>query len=96
MYAPRKPIVAVERSHGETVRCSLSNVNTNPSRKAPAPTDNAMATAEDYMALRSAVGRLLDPRVLGGFRVLGLERGVASSEGESPVATWWAAVAPVG
>ena len=55
-----------------------------------------MATAQDYLALRSAVGRLLDPRVLGGFRVLGLERGVASSGGESPVATWWAAVAPVG
>jgi SAM-dependent MidA family methyltransferase len=33
-------------------------------------------TPEEYLALRAAAGRLLDPRALGGFRVLVLARGV--------------------
>ena len=53
------------------------------------------ATTEEYLELRSAVGRLLDPRALGGFRVLALERGTSTEKGGSPVAAWWAAAAPV-
>ena len=33
-------------------------------------------TTEDYLGLRAALGRLLDPQALGGFRVLGLARGI--------------------
>jgi hypothetical protein len=33
---------------------------------------------EAYLALRASAARLLDPRALGGFRVLVLGRGIAA------------------
>lgn len=40
--------------------------------------DRADLSAEDYVALRASIVRLLDPRALGGFRVLLLGRNVPS------------------
>jgi hypothetical protein len=42
------------------------------------------ARFDDALALRSALARLLDPRVLGGYRVMGLGRGLP--EGFRPAA----------
>jgi len=45
---------------------------------------NPATTIEEWLALRSAIARLLDPAALGGFRAVLFGRGIASEGGPGP------------